>query len=214
MMPTFPSVFARSKSAAHCTLKNDSGCLCINSSAFAIAATVSSKFPCRPPSVAFTTFTPEPTISLVTPTGSSFEIGNPISASTFPSSTNTLRYNSAATGDTDAGVAVAVGSPDHRVSGLIAVNGTAPPKVFVNCRRRIISRESLPQSTRQAWRGQEFAEFAPPFLGIGAASFLDVTAHHVFPEVVVDHVTSVTLDEFHPLLSASWFHHDIFLQPL
>src|SRR6266478_7837174 len=38
-------------------------------------------------------------------------------------------------------------------------------------------------------------------------------AHHVFPEIVVDHVTSVTLDKFYPLLSASWFHHCVFLQP-
>src|SRR6267378_6942688 len=92
---------------------------------------------------------------------------------------------------------VDVGSPDHKASGLIAVNVTVPPKVFVNCRRLIIS-ESLPQSTRQAWRGKEFGEFAPPFPGIGSALFLDVTAHHVFPEIVVDHVTSVTLYEFDP----------------
>ena len=52
------------------------------------------------------------------------------------------------------------------------------------------------------------------FFRIGAASFLDVTAHHVFAEIVIDHVASITLDEFHPLLSASWFHHCIFLQPL
>src|SRR4029077_17651667 len=70
------------------------------------------------------------------------------------------------------------------------------------------------QSARQSGRGKQFGEFAPPFLGIGAASFLNVTAHHVFPEIVVDHVTSITLDEFHPLLSASWFHHCVFLQPL
>jgi hypothetical protein len=70
MTPSFPSFFARSKSAARCTLKNASGCFSINSSAFAIAATASSKFPCWPPSVDFTTFTPEPTIRLVTPAGS------------------------------------------------------------------------------------------------------------------------------------------------
>src|SRR4029077_14295401 len=96
--------------------------------------------PCGPPSVDFTTFTPEPTIRLVTPTGSCSEIGNPIAPSTFPSSTNTLRYNSAAAGDAGAGVAVAVGSPDQIASGLIAVNVIAAPKVFVNCRRLIISR--------------------------------------------------------------------------
>src|SRR5207249_7694858 len=65
-----------------------------------------------------------------------------------------------------------------------------------------------------SWRGQKLGEFAPAFLGIGAAASLDVTAHHVFPQIVVDHVTSVTLDEFHPLLSAGWFHHCVFLQPL
>jgi hypothetical protein len=51
-----------------------------------------------------------------------------------------LRYNSAATRDAAAGVAVEVGSPDHKASGLIAVNVTAPPKVFANFRRLIISR--------------------------------------------------------------------------
>ena len=59
-----------------------------------------------------------------------------------------LRYNSAATGDTDVGVAVAVGSTDHRASGSIAVSTTAPPNAFANCRRLIISREILPQSAR------------------------------------------------------------------
>jgi hypothetical protein len=65
-----------------------------------------------------------------------------------PESFFKVRYNSAATGDTDAGVAVAIGSPDHKAPGLIATNVTAPPKVFVNCRRLIMSRERLPQSNR------------------------------------------------------------------
>jgi hypothetical protein len=50
-----------------------------------------------------------------------------------------LRYNSAAAGETDAGVAAAVGSFDHKATGLIAANVTAPPKVFANCRRLIIT---------------------------------------------------------------------------
>src|SRR5262245_14100051 len=148
MTPIFPSFFARSKSAASCTLKNASGCFSINRSAFAIADMASSKFPSGPPSVDFTTFTPESTIRLVRPARSSFEAGIPISPNTFPSSTNALRYNSAATGDTDSDEAVADGSPDHRASGLIAVRVTAPPSTFVN-RRRLIMSEGLPKT---AWQ--------------------------------------------------------------
>src|ERR1044072_5028846 len=143
MTPSLSSFLARSKSSARSTLKNASGCFSINSSALAIAATASSKFPCAPPSVDFTTFTPEPTINLVTPTGptgSSVEIGNPISPSTSPSITSTLRYNSAAVG-----VMVAVALLDHKASGLIAVNVTAPPKVFANFRRLIIYRSDRVQ---------------------------------------------------------------------
>src|SRR5689334_15507370 len=69
------------------------------------------------------------------------------------------------------------------------------------------------QPARQSWRRKEFREFAPTFLGIVAASFFDVTAHHVFPEIIIDHVASVSFDEFHPLPGASWLHHRVFLQP-
>src|SRR5581483_5395414 len=144
MMPSLPSFLARSKSAARCTLKNASVCFSINRSAFAIAATASSKFPSGPPSVDFTTLTPEPTIRLLTLAESSIDAKNPIAPSTFPSSTNALRYNSAAPGDTDAGVVTAAGSADdHRAPGLIAANVAAPPKILVNWRRLSILSQSL-----------------------------------------------------------------------
>src|SRR5206468_72313 len=79
---------------------------------------------------------------------------------------------------------------------------------------RSINHQLLLQSAWQSRRREQLAKFAPTFLGIGAASFLDVMTHHVFPEIVIDHVTPVTLDEFHSLVSASWFHHRVFLQPL
>ena len=78
-------------------------------SALAMAAAASSKLPCAPPSVAFTTFTPDSIMRLITPAGSSSEIGKPISARTFASRIKALQYNSAAPGDTDASVRAAAG---------------------------------------------------------------------------------------------------------
>src|SRR5919201_837119 len=69
------------------------------------------------------------------------------------------------------------------------------------------------QTTWQARRRKQFRKFAPAFLGIGAAAFFDVTLHHVLPEIVIDHVTPIPLDEFDPLLSAGRLHHLVFLQP-
>jgi hypothetical protein len=47
--------------------------------------------------------------------------------------------------ETDPGVAVAVDPSDHKVLGLIAASVTAPPKVFANWRRLIITAQFYTQ---------------------------------------------------------------------
>ena len=46
-----------------------------------------------------------------------------------------------------------------------------------------------------------------------AAEFLDVTAHHVFAEIIVDDVAAVRLDEFRGLFRTLFVHERVFLQP-
>jgi hypothetical protein len=60
----------------------------------------------------------------------------------------------------------------------------------------------------------ELRKYTSKSVPVGAATFLDVTAHHVFPQIVVNHVTSVTLDEFYLQLSEKRLHNSVFLQPL
>src|SRR5439155_22628630 len=86
-------------------------------------------------------------------------------------------------------------------------------KAQIHCRgsRADRSRPRLATLTYVAWqsrRRQQVLELAPALLGLlrRAAAFLDVRAHHVFAETIVNDIAAAFLDEFCGLLRLFLVH--------
>src|SRR5262249_1617718 len=71
------------------------------------------------------------------------------------------------------------------------------------------------QTGGQSWRRQELREFVPALRSIvrRPAPRFDVALHHVLPEVVVDHIAAVLIEEAYALDGAVVRHQGVALEP-
>src|SRR5687768_10005650 len=75
------------------------------------------------------------------------------------------------------------------------------------------ARRILLEAGRQPWRRQQLSKFLPAARGIAPRCAFDVLRDHVLPEVVVDDVAAVLIEEADPLLGARARHQGVALEP-